>query len=137
MRYNQQITLLLPPTILLKCIQWRKVLPHPWMQPLTIPYLFSSLSEYQMLPVTLGHKHRLNLVIRSPCPLFPLLTLSFLFTLYFIVYAITVVPVFHLYPAPQRPQTIFTPLSMSMGHDYMFFGYSIPYTVPYITITIL
>ena len=48
-------------------------------------------------------------------------------------------------PPPSTPhslrqsphQAIPTPLFMSMGHEYRFFGYSIPYTVPYIPVVIL
>ena len=39
-------------------------------------------------------------------------------------------------PCPQLPQKNFTPLSMSMGHAYVFIGYSIPYVVLYIPMTV-
>ena len=38
---------------------------------------------------------------------------------------------------PQLPQAIPTPLSMSVGHVYEYFGCSIPYTVLYIPMAIL
>ena len=61
---------------------------------------------------------------------------SEVFKLYFIVYAITVVPGFSpLLPSAQFPppllQAISTPLYMSMGHAYMFFGYYIFHAVLY------
>ena len=56
--------------------------------------------------------------------------------LYFIDYAITVVLIFlPLCPSTQQPplpQAIPTPVFMSMGHMYKFFGYSISYTVLHI-----
>ena len=62
------------------------------------------------------------------------ITLSFS-KLFFIDYAITVVPIFPLLSLstqhPSFPQAIPTPLFVSMGHSYKFFGYSISYTVPY------
>ena len=65
-----------------------------------------------------------------------------LFKLYFIVYAITVVPDFPPLPPtstkpPPLPQAIPTSLSMSLSHVYTFFGYSILYAVLYIPNTIL
>ena len=67
-----------------------------------------------------------------------------IFKLYFIDYAIIVVPIFPPLPLPSKPspaatliQANPTPLSMSMGHAYMFFGYSVPYAVFYIPMTIL
>ena len=65
-----------------------------------------------------------------------LFTLILFFKLYFIDYGITVVPIF--LPLPPSIQhyplllAILTPLFMSMGHVYRFFGYSIFYTVLYI-----
>ena len=51
------------------------------------------------------------------------------YKLYFIDYAITVVPIFSLCPLstqpPPLPQAIPPPLFMSMGHAYKFFGYPI------------
>ena len=65
----------------------------------------------------------------------------FLFVLYFIDHAITIVLIFPpLPPSTQHPlllQTIPTPLFMSMGHEYKSFGYSIYYTVLYIHMVIL
>ena len=56
-------------------------------------------------------------------------------------YAIIVVPIsLPLPPSIQHlplPQAIPTPLFMSMGHAYKFFGYSISYTVLYIPMAIL
>ena len=40
-------------------------------------------------------------------------------------------------PIPLHPQAKPTPLSMTMGHAYVFFGYSISYTVLYIPMAIL
>ena len=61
--------------------------------------------------------------------------------LYFIDYAITVVLIFPLCPpppsTPPQPHAIPTPLFMSMGHAYKFFGYSISSTVLYIPMAIL
>ena len=61
--------------------------------------------------------------------------------LYFIDYAITVVPIFTLLlPSSQHPpvpQASPTPLFMSIGHAYEFFGYSISCTVLYIPMAIL
>ena len=54
--------------------------------------------------------------------------LAFIFVCFFFIifYAITVVPTFFpfapLHPAPPLPQAIPTPLSLSMGHTYTFFG---------------
>ena len=56
-----------------------------------------------------------------------------LFKLYFIIYAITVVPVFSPLPTSTQP-TPATPscnpyiLSMSIGHTYVFSGYLTPFT---------
>ena len=56
-------------------------------------------------------------------------------------YAIIVVPIsLPLPPSIQHlplPQAIPTPLFMSMGHAYKFFGYCISYTVLYIPMAIL
>ena len=55
--------------------------------------------------------------------------------LYFIDYAITVVPISPLcplHPVSTLPQAIPPLLFTSMGHAYKFFGYSISYTVLYI-----
>ena len=63
---------------------------------------------------------------------FSFFLLSHFIKLHFIVYAITLVPIFpSLLPLPKPlplplPQAISTPLSLSMGHTYMLFGYSIP-----------
>ena len=61
--------------------------------------------------------------------------------LFFIDYAIVVVLILpHLAPStqyPLLPQAIPTPLFMSMGHVYKFFGYSISYAVLYIPMAIL
>ena len=65
----------------------------------------------------------------------------FLFVLYFIDHAITIVLIFPpLPPSTQHPlllQTIPTPLFMSMGHAYKFFGLSIPFTVLHIPMAML
>ena len=64
-----------------------------------------------------------------------------IFKLYFINYAITLVPIFPpLPPFTQHsplPQAITTPVFMPMGHTYKFLAYSISYTVLYIPIAIL
>ena len=57
---------------------------------------------------------------------------SFSFFSIFIAYSITVVPIFFpfasLHPAhPLFPQSIPTPLSMTMGHTYIFFDQSLPF----------
>ena len=61
---------------------------------------------------------------------------DFNFLSYSIDYFITVVLIFLPLPPstehPLLPQAIPTPLFMSMGHVYKFFGYSISYTVLYI-----
>ena len=58
-----------------------------------------------------------------------------LFKLYFIDYAITIVLIFpHLHALIQHPpyrQAIPTPLFLSIGHVYKFFGYYISYTEIY------
>ena len=63
------------------------------------------------------------------------------FKLYFIDYAITVFPILFpfapFHPSLPFPQPIPTPLFMSVGHTYKFFGYSISYTVLYIPMAIL
>ena len=67
---------------------------------------------------------------------------SFLFLLYFIDYAIILVPIF-LPILPLSTQQSPTPsgkptsLFMSVGHVYKFVGCSIPYTVLYIPMAIL
>ena len=65
----------------------------------------------------------------------------FLFKLYFVVSAVTAVPIFcpllHSTELPLIPQAIPTPLSLSMGHACMFIGYPIPYAVLYIPMTVL
>ena len=64
------------------------------------------------------------------------LAVLFIFLLYFIDYAITVVLMFPpLYISTQHPplsQAIPPPLFMSTGHVYKFFGSSISYPVCYI-----
>ena len=64
--------------------------------------------------------------------------LSVIVKFYFIDYAITFVPNFpSLLPSTQHPpflQVISTPLFTSMGHEYMFFGYSISCAVLYMAI---
>ena len=64
------------------------------------------------------------------------------FKLYFIDYAITVVPIFTPLPPPPSqylpfPQAVPTPLFMSVAHVYRFFGYPISYTVLDIPMAIL
>ena len=65
----------------------------------------------------------------------------FFFKFYFIVYAVTAPQLFPLcVPPPSSPsliQVIPTSLSMSMGHAYMFFGYSLSCTVLCIPMAIL
>ena len=76
-------------------------------------------------------------------PLRPMTTifLSFLFKLYFIDYAMTVLLISpFLAPSNQHaliPHTIPPPLFMSMGHAYKFFGYSLSYTVLYTPMAIM
>ena len=41
-----------------------------------------------------------------------------------------------VYPAPPLPEAIPTPLFMSIGHVYKFFGYSISYTVLHVSMAI-
>ena len=61
--------------------------------------------------------------------------------LYFIDYAITVLPIFPLlHPSTQQPpvpQAILTPLFMSTGFVCKFFDYSISYSVLYNPVAIL
>ena len=65
------------------------------------------------------------------------------FQVYFIDYAITVVPFFLLFiplhPAPPLPPAcpLLTPQFMSMGFTYKFFGFSISYTILTLPLSIL
>ena len=67
--------------------------------------------------------------------------ISLTLKLYFIDYAITVVLLLPPLPPPPAtqhpslPQAIPTPLFMSMGHAYTFFGFSISCAVLYIPVT--
>ena len=64
-----------------------------------------------------------------------MLQYSFIFKLYFIDYAFRVVLISSFYPRPPStfllPQAITTPLFMSTGHAYNFFGLS--FTILYFT----
>ena len=62
------------------------------------------------------------------------------FKIYFVVYAMTVVPIFPpLPPSTQYPPSSSNPFLyfMSMGHACKFFGFSISYTIPNIPLSIL
>ena len=91
------------------------------------------------LPPTLNPAPPLAL---SMGPLYMFFDGHFIFVeLYFIDYAITVVPIFLPLPASTQhlplPQAITTTMFMSMGDEYKFFRYSISYTVLYIPMAIL